>query len=1216
MKKSLLLLASFVMSVATFAQWTAPAPRTVQDAITDGVTSQYLYNKEAGGFFAGGNDWNTRASVTTVADPIRFVSTEDGDNMNFQCYPQAAEKNAWLYVSCNAYDAQWVDAGSAVASDAYPGTDAWQIVKQANGSYKIYNTDYDQTKSYSLGVAEIFAGKKGNTRTYIHDVTQTYDVNEEAVPIFEGAFYDEWYFIDEAEFEYLKPLVETYLAALSLGTRLDAAKELDATRKNTVAQGVYTNYSSTTEELQAAEAIVNAAISFFNAYTEDVKNYPNLNFSAPKAVYDNENSTAEELQAAESALQEIINNYLSANASFDTPVDYTDVIGDGSSVEPWTQTFTGEGTVGSHTTNTWSTEANGGADGTDMVTPFIEHWTGSGGILSDQKIYQTFKGAAPGLYKFTANVRAYSEAGGIDTFEGLTMYFGDEVLDLQAETPMFKSGSKCVLWKDGGFSIIAIVKETADIEFGFNIKDANFNWLAFKGTSLKYYGNENVEENAILLKKGDNVYEPFEGKANADVVAAYNAAAEKYNAAKTAEELEEALAEMRDANAALEASKKAYNSYIAKVTEIRDYLVDNELVCEEGDIISDYIMEDNIEEPSEVNPCGTADYILDLCELTDEQIAEETARIDHLFKLAIANSLYEGKDCTDLLADADFSDANGNGWTVGKLGAPGAWTGGLIPGLPVCEAWHKTFDIYQEVEVPNGIYAVSLNGFVRRDSGAEVEAEVYMNDFATKFMDIQQGGIPMDDNAIDGFNCYLTNGTSSAALTQNPIFEGSHRQSPNDATDTTTDGLYAPNGMEGASVAFSAGRYEAVAYGLVENGKIRLGVRNTRNDDWCLWGNFKLTYMGKDLEALQSILPLYVEKLETYNEENEDNITAPVAQEINAALSKAADAYDEDEHFEALVAVNAAIVAAQENVAAVEALRNKIDELGTAIDSDDANPNGVELFNKIVDDIDESNFMQLSTEGIAELTAKVEEVLAAVIEPMWENASDETPVDATAKIVNPDFQMDGAGAQATGWTLVKGEGASGNYQVQNGFDGGVSMEFWSNTNGSGTKYDFYQRITGLPAGTYTIYADAANSLNDQTAGPGEGAAYIYAAGANGTDIHYACTPIEVQAAGCADSYNNYEVTIKLAEGEDLIIGSKNIDELSARWVMIDNFRLEYYGANSTKEETSGEVSVQGIQTATAASAIYTISGTRVDALQKGINIVRMSNGTVKKVLVK
>ena len=65
MKKSLLLIASVVMSTAAaFAQWVKPVPE-FSALVDDGVTVQYLYNVEYGGFLLGANDWSTRASLST-----------------------------------------------------------------------------------------------------------------------------------------------------------------------------------------------------------------------------------------------------------------------------------------------------------------------------------------------------------------------------------------------------------------------------------------------------------------------------------------------------------------------------------------------------------------------------------------------------------------------------------------------------------------------------------------------------------------------------------------------------------------------------------------------------------------------------------------------------------------------------------------------------------------------------------------------------------------------------------------------------------------------------------------------------------------------------------------------------------------------------------------------------------------------------------------------
>ncbi|MCQ2213317.1 MAG: hypothetical protein MJZ36_06745 [Bacteroidaceae bacterium] len=1215
MKKSLLLLASLVVSIASFAQWTKPEPSQIQKMATDG-TAQFLYNKEAGGFFAGANDWGTRASVATVADSIKFISV-DGTFYNFACYP--ASKNAWLYVSCNGYDAMWVDAGNNVGNSSYPGTDKWQISENKNGSYKISNTEYGGT----FGVAEIYRGLSGNTRCYMSDPEDYYEVDGESMPSISGQFYNEWYFIDSVEYKALKPQVELYLAAMNLKGKIDAVVAEDDAYNLANINKVFNNTSSTIEELDAAGKIADAVVSFHKALVDAKKTYPSLDFSAPVAVYNNIASTAEELAAAEAQIAEIINGYLATQASFDSPVDYTATIGDGSDVGPWTREFTGTGDVGTWHTNTWSTEANGGADGTDMTTPFCEDWVGSGSILSDQKVYQVLKNAAPGLYKFSVNVRLYNEKGDVDALTGCKMYFGDQSVTLDEQVDMYKSGSKCVLWNPNKFTIIAILRETADIEFGFDIKDATFNWMAFKETSLLYYGNDDVDNNAALLVKQSYTFNKYEGTdAKQDLIDAYNAAAEAYDAATEPEEISAAAAAATAAKAALDANIAAYKQLIDAIKQWEKEIAEKQdLVGDEWSAFADFFMGEAGDGYPEVTP-------VEIMEdgdrtMTTEEVLAYIDTVEALFKDAVSKSIVEGGDFTQAITNPGFTDANGKGWTVNVQPTNFAWTGGIATAA-VCESWHSYFDISQEVEAPDGIYSVSLNGFCRLDDGVdtEVPAEIYLNDFSSPLMNILDGKLPKDQ-AVDGFNCYLSNG-ADGKWTTNPLFQNEDgtavgHKSPADNVDSSDEEGYWPNGMEGASVAFSAGRYKATAYGLVEGGKMTIGVRNTKSTHvWALWGNFKLTYEGKSVEALSNVLPIYVQSLTDYAEKNEDNLTDPTKAEVEKAISAAQDALgaaDGDEMYEALEKVNAALVLAKANVEAMAKYNTLLENINANYDA--ASAAGKAEFDAIAEEI--GNWAALNNDELAALIEKMEAVDAALRIPAYENASDETPVTFTQMIINPDFEQNAATSQPTGWTVVKGEGAEGNYQVQTGYDGGVSMEFWSPSNGSKTIFDFYQKLTGLPAGTYEITCEASNSLNDVEAGPGEGRAYIYAAGVTGEEVRTVLSdPIAIQTEGCRDARNTYSVIINLKEGEDLLIGAKSIGELSARWVMVDNYTLTYYGASSSKPESPADNTAIDVVESTSAApvVIYSVSGARVANVQKGLNIIKMSDGSVKKVLVK
>jgi hypothetical protein len=100
-----------------------------------------------------------------------------------------------------------------------------------------------------------------------------------------------------------------------------------------------------------------------------------------------------------------------------------------------------------------------------------------------------------------------------------------------------------------------------------------------------------------------------------------------------------------------------------------------------------------------------------------------------------------------------------------------------------------------------------------------------------------------------------------------------------------------------------------------------------------------------------------------------------------------------------------------------------------------------------------------------------------------------------------------------------------------------------------------------------------------------------------------------------------KVILKVGEDKKLRIGVKRNNDAgtpAGNWTIVDDFKLLYFGTNSAQDPSAD---ASGIATATAenmtkAAQIFTVSGTRVSSLQKGINIVRTSNGEVKKIFVK
>ncbi len=1225
MKKRLLLVAAICcVSAASYAQWTKPTfknagftIKTVTDS--EGEPEQvsdtlYLYNTEAPGFFVGANNWNTRASVGP---------------RGYKVIIKAAVDNPGCYLICDSVETQsavkamFADNEQSIWVDNLTGANVnqWKIDKLEDGTYEITNQGTDGERSlaaYKLGVAEHWQGDNDNTRLWLNNPELTYekDVDGEKVPtpVFSGNFYDKWIFVSQEDYnaaeknengEIVK--IKQYMTAMVLKKTLEAAKA----------------------EWEGK-----------------------VNFSSVEAVYNNTSSTVEELQAAIDKIPVLIAEYKSTLATFDEPTDFADLVGDGSDIGPWTREFTDTGTTGTWHTNTWSTEANDGADGTDMTTPFCEDWVASGGKLSNQKIFQTLKSAAPGLYKFTLNIRAYSEAGKLDKFEGLSMYFGDQKIDLQSQTAITYSGNKSVLWSPNYFTIIAVVKEGGDIEFGLDIAGANFNWVAFKGTSLKYYGNENVEENAAKLYKESYKYEKAEDGlvAQDKLIQAYNEAVDAFDAATTTEDITAAAKAADEAKAALDANVAAYKNLLSKIDGWEQQQTDNDYTSTRWGEFADFMQGEEQPADDEAWPMPTAYDIKNnaVYTLSTDEITAYIAKVEELIQEGIATSVKDGDDCTQMLVNPAWKEADGKGWTEVSGKCNNKNLRGGLDAFPCAESYHSIFDFQQVVNnVPDGIYSISLNGFCRLDDANEtsVPAEIYMNDVSTPLQNIKDDGISPDD-AVDGVNCYITQDSWQS----NDLFADNSTKTPAgyDLPDQTTineNGWYTPNGMTGASIAFSADRYKATVYGLVQGGKMTIGVRNLKSTTvWALWSNFKLTYEGKNAEACGNVLASNIEQMQKYQEANEDNMSDKAKEDlanIIAVAEAAGKSGDADKMMEAILSSNKDFAAVKDLVDAFVKVEPAVDRLVTAYDDNQetASEEAKTEAENLMDAVSMAN--SLGLEEINALLERIETAIAKLKVPAYDGASDENPIDMSKVIVNATFDTEG---DFTGW--------SGDSFGAGGTKSTCAERYNMN-------YDTYQDLAGLPAGTYELSvagfyrqgSTADDYKNFKEENKDNYNAYLYAIGEKGDTCQAAIMSLSAGAAdgssapatgavldeelGLAvpssmadftawkeagyylptDEYN--KLYVKVGDDGKLRIGvRKTVKVGSTDWSIFDDFTLRYLGNESQKEPSTG---IEGTEIAggdAAPVSITTLNGVKVKSLQKGVNIVTKANGEKVKIYVK
>jgi hypothetical protein len=438
---------------------------------------------------------------------------------------------------------------------------------------------------------------------------------------------------------------------------------------------------------------------------------------------------------------------------------------------------------------------------------------------------------------------------------------------------------------------------------------------------------------------------------------------------------------------------------------------------------------------------------------------------------------------------------------------------------------------------------------------------VYLNEFSTPVRNVME--IQFDENLAN--QCY----------------------SPKDDKDNgnATTPPFTLNGMKSASAAFSLDdpekNFTMAAYGIVTDGKIRLGIRNLTGSNgsrWTLWDNFKLTYRAKDPATAQKVLTIKSKELGALIDENRGNMTATALDEAVYwhEESKKTDLND-NVKYTMLEATNKAINAVKDNVKAVEAYKkanlayNKAYyDLNVASPLDENNP--TEIWSKVLvmeNELEGDAYKDVeSDEELNELTAKIEqlteEMYAAIdvlnAQTMLEDlakATDEEPVDVTPYLVNPGFEDEET--LMNGWTYEKVSGDTGavlnsdsKFTINDERCGKRVFNIWSSKAPEGGFY-VAQTIKCLPAGTYKLEALLASDKDNViTLSANDDAVDFKMVGDKATAFDAAFI---FKIGGSAAAEGN----IRKAEAD---LTNVTIKASSMSWFKADNFRLTYYGAES------------------------------------------------------
>ena len=932
-----------------------------------------------------------------------------------------------------------------------------------------------------------------------------------------------------------------------------------------------------------------------------------IDVSKWEAVYQNEASSVEELAAALSAVQTAINDHAAGGATVANPSDMTASIlnptFENASYDGWKGTapnMTGSGAhgpanVAEHYNKTFDTyqDLNGMPKGVYALSAnavFRGSWndhanhTNYVAYLYAKADGDTLKAEIPNPWDaLNTEPMAGSTSWGVDAYEanethdGVTYYAPN---DPSAGRLYFEKG---YYQKQVFFALDS--DEPVRIGVMKQQKVTDTDWVMFDNFHLTYYGGAPEAYQFWLSEMKKDAADYSEALASKQYKDAYLAAYDVEVSTKA-----EAVAAMKAIEAAAEAI--GINSNLWKqLTELRTQ-AEAFVVGEYADLDAAYLLADYMDQIDE-ELINVSD---DNRTATNDDLEAAVANIQQLIedvKTEAKNAMKPGDDATSYMTNPNF-DQGTTGWTVVNKGG-----GNVQSTAGTFEAWHSTnFDVYQEVKgLPVGVYEISVQGYMRYLDGQEainakgstpedVPIYVYMNDSKTQFANW------FDYPQETGFYEAVSGATF---LTDN-------------------EGYEYPDNTTAAAAAFAKGDYTKSAFGLVakRGDVLRVGVKGTpaTQQFWPCFDNFRLTYRGYAADVVKPVLEEQLAAAAKFGD-------TPTTKSAKAALSESVEAAntalggdDGRAMFDALSALTKAISDVEEGStlckqlsAAAEELTAIADEYATSAKAGEAKALASELQNMV-------EASTLDANEIEEYMKQIEQLkLDLQLPEDYQNATDENPANVTAFIKTPGFSkiVDGVETNSIdGWEAT-GQKFGNSDQLS-----ALALESWE------SRLDIHQDIEGLPDGIYVLKVNAWQRTSNPTylfaESGGETFAKEIITQAAGLPEGFSAPNSLIESVSMFDetTYMN-ELTIRVTDGK-LRIGIKKEETSSADWVVMDNFQLVYYGANSSKTVDGDATPV--VAAAAAAQPVkvelFTLDGRRATLANKGIVIQRttLSDGSV------
>ena len=903
-----------------------------------------------------------------------------------------------------------------------------------------------------------------------------------------------------------------------------------------------------------------------------------------KKLYDILNSSQpvlyEDIQTAMAETEVAVREYLIATifdgATEENPVDATVVLinpdletGD---ITGWTVNYT----KGTNVTNLGYQGASY-TNGEVTISKFIEAWSNANyandpagkRTLGNGSVYQLVTGLPAGKYKFECDAIAtrQDEANkGLEKGAYLYARGGDNIFRTEIHTDNNKPEHFEVTFINTG----------GDFEFGFMTDSTTVNWLCADNFQLWFYGEVDPDDDPfrVILESTIASLErqyPDVGDlmANNDVKDAFLEALDHAKACQEGFEAENAA--LQAAAATLATSINDYKRMETLMSEVQAKAVafEESSFPELSEILGEWY-ERNLMEA--YNEC-TADAAM---------IDSISIKMGAMIVEYITANVKPGDELTALISNPDYNN-DFSGWentgsrpVFGGKGGNAPNSIGDIESLNSgnAEVFQKAFDMFQIVRnMPKGAFRLTAQAFERNDNGWQdhfaegpevgISTVLYANEFETKVHNIMAFA---QDSCI-----YAKADTESW---------------PTDTYISSTD-QWVPNSMDGANFYFNLSPETylvAVDFVLGHAGdSITIGLKTTATNSWVIFDNFRLFYTGESLEALEAPVNSMLAKLDALLADEESVYGAdvmPNAQSVRDELATAFAANDADGVFAALdkgtTALEYAVKSRDAYVALTAAYDVLVSEYYAHEESEFTAETNTAVQEAIAKADDALVKFNLSPEEATELAKQMRELKSSLILPpagyvdlttedfwLW------TAPDETAEKVQ---QADGCVLQLDQNTgIVWGSGSGAVYYLN--FADLTGAEALIITASVGQPRCLFNRVVDEG----TVQVEVPRDADYWTINENEDGSKTYIVDLKRINDEYGFVHLHsIKGASWQDTNVS---SIKVGWGIDSSISSLNVENK-------------------------------------AHTGIYTITGTRISTLRRGINIIVDANGKARKVLVK